>query len=213
MVSDLAQCFKPKPDVERLLSTMKQGNPGDGLYQLRGERPIRGYKATGTVGITGGSLKETGGASYSVGIGTDDTQLKYRERSDQSAVYIEKKMKTPAGTAYGEAGGNYSNGVLGFFINLAFRGDAQLQEWAAGRLKEHPRDNAWEGGEARTTASETGYRATGTRAGTSTARSRRSSVRGQSLTPDTNYVGQERDLAVGGSIDYDTWPKSPPDSD
>ena len=112
----LADLLKPKTSHERVES-LKQGNPRDGAYQVRGQHS----GALGETVVTGGVDPATRELVCSVAHGSDKVKAKYREKPGHSAVLVERKVETPLGTAYCEGGGKYNNGVVGFFISLVFR--------------------------------------------------------------------------------------------
>jgi hypothetical protein len=112
----LADLLKPKTPYE-CVESLKQGNPRDGTYQMVGQHS----GALGKTVVTGGIDSVTREPACSLAHGSDKLKVKYRETPNHSAVFVEHKAETPLGTAYCEGGGKYSNGVIGFFISLAFR--------------------------------------------------------------------------------------------
>jgi len=105
-----------KGHVESVVKSLRQGNPRDGDLQIASRHSGSLGETVGTCGYD-----PTKGLVGSIGHGSKDWQVKYREASDHSALFVERKVHTPLGTGYCEAGGKYSNGIIGFFVNLAFR--------------------------------------------------------------------------------------------
>lgn len=105
-----------KGHVEAFVKSLNQGNPRDGIQQVAARRS----------GMLGETVATCGyhpdkGPIASIGHGSQDLKLKYREAPDHSAVFLERKVNTPIGTGYLEGGVRHSNGILGYLFNLTFR--------------------------------------------------------------------------------------------
>lgn len=98
----------------RFIESLQKGNYHDGNYQMGTKRTTWAGETT----MTAGYDPEP---TFSLGHGSRSTKFKYRETPTKSDYFVEHKHNTPLGSAYFEGGARYSNGVIGWFVNLTFR--------------------------------------------------------------------------------------------